>query len=143
MRLGITMRIFIVDTLATLVFLTVAAALSEHFIAGMDWGQVLTSRTLAIPVLLATGRLYGMWRDFIFRRFQNDSFGKVSNVIIDISAFLTFKIPLYIAILFFAGANLNQIIAAVSSGLVLVVILARPFGIYLDACRRMCRVPPA
>ena len=64
------MKSYLVDTASSLVFFTVIAALSELLIAGMAPGQVLIARLIMIPVMLATSRPYGLWRDWVFARVQ-------------------------------------------------------------------------
>ena len=101
-------------------------------------------RLTAIPAMLLTGRPYGLWRDMIFRRTGALDFGPIARTQTDTLAFLTFQVPVYAAILLFAGASPLQILAAISSALILMILLGRPYGIYLDACRRLAgihRVP--
>jgi hypothetical protein len=57
------MKSYFIDTAATVTFFTVVAALSELLIAGMDPKQVLIARLIMIPVMMATARPYGLWRD--------------------------------------------------------------------------------
>ena len=53
----------------------------------------------------------------------------------DIIAFITFQVPVYVATLLVAGASIAEISAAVSSSIVFMILLSRPFGIYLEALR--------
>ena len=130
------------DSLAALAFFTAVATLSERFVAGMDWSQVAFSRAVAAPVMVLTGRAYGMWRDAIFDRLGAARRGPAERSVIDVAAFMTFQVPVYAAILVLAGASLAQALAALSSATVLMLLLARPFGLFLDAARRIAGTAP-
>ncbi|MEO9528336.1 L-alanine exporter AlaE [Roseibium sp.] len=95
------MRTSIIDTIATIVFFTVFATFSELVIAGMDLASVLTTRLVMIPVMIATGRPYTFWRDWLFSQVQPR--GRLSTVAADIAAFLVFQVPVYGATLMIAG----------------------------------------
>ncbi|MBL4645821.1 MAG: L-alanine exporter AlaE [Hyphomicrobiales bacterium] len=131
------MRKYLIDSFAALSFFTVFATLSELLVAGMDWHQVFLARLMAIPAMLLTSRPYGLWRDWIFARCNADQRSILARIFIDMIAFMSFQIPVYVAILVFAGANLDQIFAAASSAVAFMLILSRPFGLYLEACRRV------
>ena len=107
------MRAGVVDSLAALVFFTVVATASERLIAGMGWGQVAAARR-----------------------------GRLGRSAIDVAAFMTFQVPVYAAILALAGASAAQAAAALSSATVLMLVLSRPFGVFLDACRRLAGMAP-
>jgi hypothetical protein len=134
------MREFVVDTFGTVVFFTVVAALTELFIAGMDPAQVLMARVISIPVMVLTGRPYGMWRDWIFTRFAPR--GRFVNTAVDILAFLTFQVPVYVTTLLVSGASIGEIQVAVSAAIVFMVLLSRPFGLFLEALRKWTAPSP-
>ncbi|QDC11164.1 L-alanine exporter AlaE [Oceanicola sp. D3] len=135
------MRLFLVDTLTAVLFFTTVAALSELLIAGMEPSAVLFTRLVMIPVMVATGRPYGWWRDMLFRRFAPRR--ARARTALDITAFISFQAPVYALTLLAAGATLAQTTAAVGSALVLMVLLSRPYGLLLDWSRRMAGVTPA
>jgi hypothetical protein len=127
------MKSFFVDTAATVVFFTIIAAASELVVAGMDAKQVLTARLIMIPVMMITARPYGLWRDWVFSKFRPQRW--MTNVVYDIVAFITFQVPVYVANLIVAGATTSEIGAAVSASIVFMILLSRPFGIYLEVLR--------
>ncbi|MBM7066935.1 L-alanine exporter AlaE [Actibacterium sp. 188UL27-1] len=133
---GWASKVFWIDTLAAVFFFTIAATLSEAFIAKMSWSQVLWSRLFAVPAMIMTGRPYGMWRDWVFRRLSGPAPTWVWRGVLDILAFLSFQVPVYVAILLIAGATVPQVWAAVSAAIVFMVLLSRPFGLFLDMARR-------
>ena len=130
------------DSLAALVFFTAAATLSERFVAGMDWGQVAVSRAVAAPVMLLTGRPYGMWRDAVLRRLGAARRAAAGRAAVDVAAFTTFQVPVYAGILALAGASPAQALAVLSSAAMLMLALSRPYGLFLDAARRLAGTAP-
>ena len=131
------MRSLFIDSFAALSFFTVVAGAVELLVAGMLPSQVLAARIVEIPVILATGRPYGMWRDMVFRRLGRNK----SPLITDIAAFLSFQVPVYAGILAVAGATFEQMVAALGAALVVMPLIGRPYGLFLMFCRRIGGVP--
>lgn len=128
------MRRTIVDTLATVIFFTVLATLTELVVAGMEPLKVLQTRLTMIPLMLFTGRPYGVWRDWFFRTTKPTV--SWSKTLIDGLAFLSFQLPVYAFVLFLVGADLSEITVLLTSTSVLMLAVSRPFGIFLDRVRR-------
>lgn len=57
-------------------------------------------------------------------------------------AFVSFQAPLYAAILALAGADAGQMVAALASAILFMVILSRPYGLFLDWVRRRAGTHP-
>jgi len=132
------MRLLIVDTLATIVFFTVVATFSELVVAGMEPSQVLATRLLMVPIMVLTGRPYTGWRDWLFCRVRPRR--RWSAALVDIASFLSFQAPVYAATLLVAGADTAEVGSAIGSAVFFMVILARPFGTFVDWARRTFRV---
>lgn len=128
------MKAFLVDTVATVAFFTVLATFSELVIVGMEPSQVLFARTVMVPVMVLTARPYGLWRDMILRRAPTRR--PIGRVVVDTVAFLTFQVPVYVVTLIFAGATMNEIALATASATAFMLVVGRPFGVFLDAIRR-------
>lgn len=128
------MKRLLVDTSVTIVFFTVIAGFTELVIAGMPLDMVLLTRLVMMPVMILTGRPYGLYRDWWMMRLRPHSASM--RTMIDILAFLSFQVPVYVATLLFAGAPWSAIITAVSSALILMILISRPFGLVLDFARR-------
>lgn len=111
------------------------AGSTELLIARMSWEQVLASRVTAVPVMLATGRPYGLWRDLVLARLAPR--GRIGLAAADVAAFVTFQVPVYAAILWLAGATGAQMAAALPSATVFMLLLSRPYGLWLDGVRRL------
>lgn len=133
------MRLTLIDTLATIVFFTIVASATELFIAGMEPREVLMTRAIMIPIMVLTGRPYGAWRDAIFGRTMPRN--ALTRTLIDILAFLSFQVPVYVLTLWIAGATLAEVLAAVGSAIVFMVLLSRPFGLFLEWLRRLAGAP--
>ncbi len=132
------MRLVIVDTLATIVFFTTAAATMELFVAGMEPREVLITRLINMPLMFLTGRPYGAWRDWFFRTTKPTV--SWSKTIIDALAFVSFQLPIYAVTLLIAGADRQEILILLSTTAVLMLFLSRPFGIFLETARRWAGV---
>lgn len=55
------MRLTLVDTLSTILFFTILAAMTELYVAGMESADVLKTRLIMVPLMILTGRPYGVW----------------------------------------------------------------------------------
>jgi len=128
------MKAFVVDTFVTVTFFTIVAGLTELFIVGMEPRQVLIARLVMVPVMMFTGRPYGLWRDWVFVKLRPAH--KVAAMLADVLAFLTFQVPVYVATLVIAGAGLAEIQTAVGASILFMILLSRPFGLFLEWVRR-------
>ncbi len=87
-----------------------------------------------IPVMVISARPYGLWRDWVLNRVAGRT--KFSRIIADITAFLVFHIPLYVASLIVAGGSRSEIATAVVGAVAAMLVMGRSFGIYLDSVRK-------
>ncbi|MBO9432229.1 L-alanine exporter AlaE [Sulfitobacter sp. R18_1] len=107
-------------------------------VAGMEPGEVLKTRLTMIPLMLFTGRPYGLWRDWFFSTTKPTV--SWSKTLIDGLAFLSFQLPVYAVVLFFVGADRSEIVLLLVSTAVLMFAVSRPFGLFLDAVRKVSGV---
>ncbi|MBI5188923.1 MAG: L-alanine exporter AlaE [Nitrospirae bacterium] len=121
-------------------FSTVVGMVIEIFVSGMTLGQSAQARLTAIPANLLTARLYGIFRDWVFRLMRAHEGGQVREGIADIMAFILFQVPLYATILAISGANVHQIATACGTVTILSVFMGRPYGIFLDFSRWLFRI---
>jgi len=134
-------RLVAADMFAMVVFCFVTGMFIEIMISGLSFEQSLASRTLAIPVNIAIALPYGVFRDWIIRQGMKLSRGSLMKQLSDLLSFVSFQIPVYIAILFTVGASHDQIVAAVTSSVVMFSVLGMLYGHFLESCRRWFRVP--
>jgi hypothetical protein len=135
-------RRYLADTIALIVFSTVAALFTEIVVAGLSPSQSVHARLTAIPVILVTARPYGLYRDRLLRRLgAGEDATRLRRTGADTLAFLSFQLPVYWAILTVAGASLQQIAASSVAATVLIIVSGRPYGIVLELSRRLLRVP--
>ena len=132
------MRLTLVDTLSTILFFTTLAALTELYVAGMEPTDVLKTRLIMVPLMILTGRPYGVWRDWFFAGTKPTV--SWSKSLIDGLAFLTFQLPIYGLTLWIAGADFDEIGTLFGSTAVLMLIVSRPFGMFLQAMRKLADV---
>ncbi len=128
------------DTFAMVVYCSVVNMLIEILLSGMTFEQSLSSRLVAIPVNILIAWPYGLYRDAFMRLARQISpAGWVKNMA-DVLAYVTFQSPVYVAILLMVGADWHQIAAAVSSNIVISMVMGAAYGYFLDYCRRLFRV---
>lgn len=125
------------DTIALVSFAFVVGMAVEIGLSGLTLEQSLHSRLLAIPLNALIARPYGLYRDFLFRRTAADHKSRYMRILIDITAFLTFMMPQYAAVLWWVGADIIQILIACFTVMVLSLVVGRPYGLYLVFCRKV------
>jgi hypothetical protein len=134
------LRHAVADTFAMVVYCSVVNMLIEVFLSGMTFEQSLSSRLVAIPVNILIAWPYGMYRDVIMRQAKRLSPAGWMKNLADVLAYVTFQSPVYVAILLIVGADWHQIVAAVSSNIVISMLMGAAYGYFLDYCRRLFRV---
>ena len=132
------MRLTLVDTLSTILFFTILAALTELYVAGMEPTDVLKTRLIMVPLMILTGRPYGVWRDWFFAGTKPTV--SWSKSLIDGLAFLTFQLPIYGLTLWVTGADFDEISTLLGSTAVLMLIVIRTFGLFLQAMRKLADI---
>lgn len=130
-------KMLLADTVAMILFSTVMCMMIEVFAAGMTIMQSMIARVAAVPTNLLTGRLYGCYRDMLFRRFDLKKNSLVQTALGDTVAFISFQLPLYVLVLLLAHASVNQIIISATMMTLIFAIAGRPYGIFMDYCRKV------
>lgn len=136
MRLSEGARSFLADTVALILFFTVTSGLNERFVAGMEWSEVAVSRSLGAVLMVLTARPYGVWRNWIMRRL--DPRTRVGTPLADGAALLLFQVPIYVVILFAGGADLPAVVRGAAGFAILMLLLGRPYGLWLEWVRARC-----
>ncbi|PSV13680.1 L-alanine exporter AlaE [Photobacterium leiognathi] len=142
-KLPLKYRSAAADTFAMVVFSFAAGMMIEIFISGMSFEQSLASRTLSIPINIAIAWPYGVFRDFMIHQSTRISSKRWMKGVSDMVAYVLFQSPVYAGILFVVGANVDQIVTAVTSNILVSGALGVVYGQFLEMCRRMFRVPNA
>ncbi len=135
MRFSPRLRSFIADTLALIVFFTIASGLNERFIISMGWHEVLVSRAIGAPLMVLTARPYGLWRDWFIRKTAPSS--SWGNLVMDTLALLAFQVPIYVVIILAGGAQGWGVLKGAAGFAVLMLLLGRPYGVWLDVVRKL------
>ncbi|WP_126978978.1 L-alanine exporter AlaE [Frigidibacter oleivorans] len=138
-RSGDSRRSYVADTLALILFFTATGILNERFIAGMAWDQVLRARLLGAALMLPVGRPYGLWRDWMLRRAGPT---RRSRLLWDSLALMSFQVPIYAAILAVSGASGGGLLRGTAGAAVLMLVLGRPYGAFLNGVRAAFGLPP-
>ena len=129
------------DTFAMVIYCFITGMLIEILLSGMSFEQSLSSRLVSIPVNILIAWPYGLYRDRILRLSQRHfTHGTWVKNLADLFAYVSFQSPVYVAILWFIGANPHQIVAAVTSNVMISMVMGVAYGYFLDYCRRLFRV---
>ena len=124
---------FVADTLALVIFFTIASGVNERFIAGMTWDEVVVSRSIGAVLMVLTARPYGIWRDWLFGRIAPAT--PRGEFLTDCLSLLLFQVPIYVAIIVEGGADGVAILKGAAGFAVLMLVLGRPYGLFLDFVR--------
>nr|WP_256489510.1 L-alanine exporter AlaE [Pleionea sp. CnH1-48] len=126
-----------VDIFAMNSFSYIVALPIELIIAGMSWQEHLKVRLAALVLNTLVARPFGIWRDFVIKRFgirEDSRFIKV--YLVDTLVFLSFQLPLYVGNMILGGADWGEIMKASVTVSLIAGLLGRPYGIYLDFIKR-------
>ncbi|WP_136683977.1 L-alanine exporter AlaE [Falsirhodobacter xinxiangensis] len=134
-----TPRSYVADTLALILFFTTTGIINERFIAGMTWEQILHARLLGGVLMVPVGRPYGIWRDWMMAHAKDTRF---SQVLWDSLALMSFQVPIYAAIIAFSGATGEGLLRGVAGAAVMMIVLGRPYGAFLNWVRHLFGLPP-
>lgn len=132
-------RSFIADTLALILFFTTTGTINERFVAGMTWEQVFHARLLGALLMVPVGRPYGVWRDWLMTRASDK---RLSRLFWDSTALMTFQVPIYAVIIAVSGASGDGLLRGIAGAAVMMLVLGRPYGAFLNLVRRRFGLPP-
>lgn len=131
-------RSFIADTLALLLFFTTTGVINERIIAGMTWEQVFHARLLGAGLMVPVARPYGLWRDWFMQRATET---RLSRLFFDSAALVTFQVPIYAVIIAVSGAEGSGLLGGIVGATVLMLVLGRPYGAFLNWVRSLFGLP--
>lgn len=127
---------FFVDALANNLF-SLSYSLNEYFITGMNVSEVITTRIAAAVGNTLTGRPYGVYRDFIFKKIgvkkETHWFKKY---LADVFVFATGQTPLYFLYMLPAGKDFDEMLRGAISLTLIAPAAGRPQGATYDFVRR-------
>lgn len=132
-------RSFIADTTALILFFTTTGILNERFIAQMSWEEVFHARLLGALLMIPVGRPYGLWRDWLMKRASDT---RPSRLFWDSAALMTFQVPIYAVIIAVSGASGEGLVRGIAGAAVMMLVLGRPYGAFLNFVRRFFGLPP-
>ena len=130
---------FIADTTALIIFFTMTGAINERWIAGMAWEQVLHARLIGAVLMVPVARPYGVWRDWVMQRAGSNP---LSRLMWDSVALVSFQVPLYAGIIAFSGASGSGLLRGTLGAALMMLLLGRPYGAFLNLVRRFFGLPP-
>lgn len=130
---------FVADTTALILFFTATGIINERWIAEMAWDQVLHARLIGAVLMVPVARPYGLWRDWVM---QHAGSSRVSKLLWDSVALVSFQVPIYAAIIAFSGATGSGLLRGTLGAALMMLFLGRPYGAFLNWVRKMFGLPP-
>ncbi|KGT93185.1 alanine transporter [Enterobacter cancerogenus] len=130
---------FMADTTALILFFTTTGIINERWIAGMAWDQVLHARLIGAVLMVPVARPYGLWRDWVMQRAGT---GRISKLLWDSIALVSFQVPIYAAIIAFSGASGSGLVRGTLGAALMMLCLGRPYGAFLNWVRGVFGLPP-
>ncbi|MFR0657033.1 L-alanine exporter AlaE, partial [Pantoea sp. SIMBA_079] len=73
-------------------------------------------------------RPYGMWRDWLMQRAAPT---RVSRIVWDSMALVTFQVPIYAAIIAISGASGRGLVLGILGATAIMLVSGRPYGAFL------------
>ncbi len=105
----------------------------------MAWGEVLQARLIGAALMVPVARPYGLWRDWIMRRARQT---RLSQILWDSLALVSFQVPIYAAIIAFSGASGEGLVRGTLGAAALMLALGRPYGAFLNWVRSLFGLAP-
>lgn len=97
------LNVGVVDTIGNVTYSVVVGGITDYC-AGLNLAGILTSRVTGTVVNSLTGGLYGWWREKAFAMTGTcQEGGAVRRNLVDLCAFNTFQVPLYMGIVAFGS----------------------------------------
>ncbi|WP_058914181.1 L-alanine exporter AlaE [Entomohabitans teleogrylli] len=130
---------FFADTVALILFFTTTGIINERMIAGMTWEQVFHARLLGAALMVPVARPYGIWRDWVMKRASES---RISRLLWDSVALVSFQVPVYAMIIAFCGATGSGLLRGTLGAALMMLLLGRPYGAFLNWVRKLFGLPP-
>ena len=89
--------------------------------------------------MIPVARPYGLWRDWVMTLAGQ---GRVSRLLWDSIALVSFQVPIYAAIIAFSGASGEGLVRGTLGAAVMMLVLGWPYGAFLNGVRRLFGLPP-
>lgn len=131
---------FLVDVLALNLFIFCSAFFVEVLFSGIALGVFLKGRALMVIPNIITVEPYNRTRVWIGKKLGEWKSLRWHQIVRDTLVFLLYRVPLVFIILTFLGAPVEKVISACIAATLISGFTGRPYGIFLDWMRRVCKV---
>ncbi|MBT7903161.1 L-alanine exporter AlaE [Candidatus Woesearchaeota archaeon] len=142
-------RAGLVDTVGSFTY-SLGVGIGIDIVAGLAVPGIVASRTSASIINILTGGVYGLWRDFVFKKTKTKKESPlIKKTITDFISFNTFQLPVYsialtigTAIDYLTGVkdssfNLEHIVEGMKTLAILSPIIGPTMGLYLNLFRKL------
>ena len=88
---------------------------------------------------MVIARPYGIYRDWLVALRFPGSNSFIGSTLMDVMAYLTFQMPVYAFLVGTSGASFDAVMTACMGQLGAMLVMGRPYGIWLQLCRKWFR----
>lgn len=131
---------FAVDMAALNIFIIGVAFVVEVVLSGISLHVFWQGRLLMVVPNIITVEPYNRTRQWIGKRLGVWQSPWLHQVVRDTLVFVLYRVPLVFIVLTVLGAPMHKVIAACVSATLVSGFTGRPYGIFLDWIRKVCRV---
>ncbi len=143
-RIKDTATDYLVDVSAGWTFFTPIYAAMERFVAGMDVGEVVDSRTAGFVAHAIAMRPTGLLRNKLAKKWNvNKESPWYKKAAVNVCAATPIQAVMYTGMLTYAGVSMEEMAVALPTGLAIAVPLFEPFGRWMDRWRKFWKKKPA
>lgn len=130
-----TMRKLLADTFAMVSYSIIIGMLMEVGIAGLTLEQSVRCRLQSLPIKVAQGRPYGLYRDWIVQ-----VCGEANLKAGEAFAYTSFQTLIYAVLLLINGVDSEQVLQCCLTRMAASLVTGRLYVPFLAACRRLFNV---
>lgn len=131
---------FIVDLFALNIFIIFVAFFVEVIFSGIALSIFWKGRLIMIIPNTLTVIPYAKTRVFLENKLDFLKNIRIRNIVRDTFVFILYRVPLVFIVLYALGAPMEQIVLACIISTLISGFTGRPYGIFLDWCRKICKI---
>lgn len=131
---------FLVDAVALNLFIIMTAFFVEVVFSAIPWSVFWRGRLIMIIPNIITVEPYSRTRSWIGTKLGIWKSDRLHQIVRDSLVFVLYRVPLVFLVLSILGAPVHKVVSACIVATLVSGFTGRPYGIFLDWIRKVCRV---
>ncbi len=131
---------FIIDFVALNLFVVATAFIVEVVFSGISFSVFLKGRLIMIIPNMLTVEPYNRTRIWVGKKLGEWQSTRLHQIVRDTLVFLLYRVPLVFIVLTMLGAPVEKVVSACIAATLISGFTGRPYGMFLDWMRRVCKV---